>query len=96
MIEHMVMFKFSGQTTSAQKDEAIRLARELKHIPGVTEVHCNHNFSDRSKGYDVGLVVQAESKAALEAYGPHPLHQALVKHLKESGLEDIIVLDFEV
>ncbi|TLS38162.1 Dabb family protein [Pseudalkalibacillus caeni] len=97
MIEHMVMFKFKEQTTKEQKEEGMnRLKALAKVIPGIVDLQTNHNFSDRSKGYGVGLTVRFESRDSLETYGPHPEHQKVVTYLKEVGLEDTIVVDFEI
>ncbi len=97
MVEHIVLIKFSKETTEAQKDELIRRTLELKDvIPGIVDLQQGRNFSDRNKGYEVGLTVRFEDKAALENYGPHPKHQEIVSYLKEIGLEDTIVIDFEI
>ncbi|MBT2755134.1 Dabb family protein [Mesobacillus foraminis] len=39
------------------------------------------NFSERSKGYEVGPTVQFEDWEALANYGPHPRHQEIVSYL---------------
>jgi len=96
MIQHMVMFKFAETTTRAQQDGVMQHVQDLRDIPGVMEVHCNHDISDRSKGYSLGMVVRMKDRETLQSYGPHPVHQALVGRLKEIGLVDLIVLDFEV
>lgn len=97
MVEHIVLIKFSKETTEAQKDELIRRTLELKAvIPGIVDLQQGRNFSDRNKGYEVGLTVRFEDKTALENYGPHPKHQEIVSYLKEIGLEDTIVIDFEI
>ncbi|WP_311315544.1 Dabb family protein [Metabacillus litoralis] len=54
------------------------------------------NFSDRSKGFEVGLTVRFNNRASLENYGPHPAHQEVVAYLKEIGMEDSIFVDFEI
>lgn len=97
MVEHIVLIKFSKETTEAQKAELIRRTLELKDvIPGIVDLQQGRNFSDRNKGYEVGLTVRFEDKTALENYGPHPKHQEIVSYLKEIGLEDTIVIDFEI
>jgi len=54
------------------------------------------NFSDRNKGYDMGLTVRFEDRKSLENYLPHPAHQEILVYLKEIGVEDTIIVDFEI
>ncbi|GAB3062354.1 Dabb family protein [Virgibacillus ainsalahensis] len=97
MIEHIVLIKFSPETKMEEKDELIRRTLALKNvIPGIVDIQQGHNFSDRSKGYEVGLTVRFTDRDALEGYGPHPQHQKIVSYLKEIGVEDSIVVDFPV
>jgi hypothetical protein len=97
MIEHIVLLKFSADTTDDQKQELIRRTLLLKNvIPGIVDIQQGYNFSNRSQGYEMGLTVRLEDKASLENYGPHPAHQAVFSYLKEIGLVDSIVVDFEI
>ncbi|PLT30022.1 Dabb family protein [Peribacillus deserti] len=97
MVEHIVLLKFAQETTQAQKDELIRRTLELKQIiPGIVDIQQGMNFSTRSQGYEMGLTVRFEDRTSLENYGPHPAHQAIVSYLKEIGLEDSIIVDFEL
>lgn len=97
MIEHIVLFKFKNDTTKEQKEEGTRRLRSLKTVlPGIIDIQANHNFSDRSKGYDMGLTVRFKSRDDLETYGPSPEHQAVVSYLEEIGLEDKLAVDFVI
>lgn len=97
MIEHIVLIKFSSNTTQEQKKELIRRTLLLKEkIPGIIDIQQGFNFSERSQGYEVGLTVRFQDRDALENYGPHPAHQEIVTYLKEIGLEDSIIVDFEI
>ncbi|MYL35141.1 Dabb family protein [Pontibacillus yanchengensis] len=97
MIEHIVIFKFNEKTSEHEKKEAINQLKSLKQkIPGIVDIQAGLNFSDRSQGFDVGLTVRFEDKQSLEEYGPHEKHQEVVSYLKEIGLSDIIVVDFEL
>ncbi|WLR58550.1 Dabb family protein [Guptibacillus hwajinpoensis] len=96
MIEHVVLFKFSEETTMDQKEEGMRRLIEVKEkIPGIIDIQAGNNFTDRSQGFESALTVRFESKEALEAYGPHPAHQEVVAYLKEIGMRDVLALDFE-
>lgn len=97
MIEHIVLIKFSPETTVEQKEELIRKTLLLKEvIPGIIDIQQGLNFLSRNKGFDVGLTVRFKDRASLENYGPHPAHQKVVSYLKEIGVEDSIFVDFEI
>jgi len=97
MIEHIVLLKFSQETTEEQKDELIRMTLQLKNvIPGIVDIQQGVNFSNRSQGFEMGLTVRFEDRTSLENYGPHPAHQEVFSYLKEIGLKDSIIVDFEI
>lgn len=97
MVEHIVLIKFSPETTKEQKEELIRRTLQLKNlIPGIMDIQQGFNFSNRSQGYEMGLTVRFEDKASLDNYGPHPAHQKIVAYLKEIGMEDSIIVDFQL
>ncbi|MFC7685318.1 Dabb family protein [Ureibacillus sp. GCM10028918] len=97
MIEHIVLIKFSPATTLKQIQELIDRTLQLKEkIPGVLDIQQGINFSERSKGYDVGLTARFENRAALENYLPHPEHQKILSFLQDIGIEDSIIVDFEI
>lgn len=97
MIEHIVLLKFSSNTTESQKDELIRRTLDLKNvIPGIVDIQQGYNFSNRSKGYEMGLTVRLEDQSFLDTYILHPAHQEILSLLKEMGMEDLLVVDFEI
>jgi hypothetical protein len=97
MVEHIVIIKFSPTTTNEQKEELISKTLYLKSvIPGIVEIQQGLNFSNRSQGYEVGLSVRFKDRASLENYGPHPAHQEIVAYLKEIGMENSIIVDFDI
>ncbi|MFC7392089.1 Dabb family protein [Scopulibacillus cellulosilyticus] len=97
MIEHIVLFKFKDETTKEQKDEAIkRLCQLADVLPGIIDIKAGHNFTDRGKGYTMGLTVRLESKEAFDHYGPSEEHQAVLAYLHEIGLEDTLAVDFVI
>jgi hypothetical protein len=97
MVEHMVLLKFSSATTQEQKEQVIQRTLQLKEeIPGIVDIQQGFNFSSRSQGFEIGLTVRFEDRSSLENYGPHPSHQAVFTYLKEIGLEDIIIVDFDI
>jgi len=95
MVEHIVLIKLKDGVTAAQKQELIRALRGMKgRIPGMIDLSAGETFTDRHKGYTVGLVVRLADKAALERYGPHPVHVP-VKELVGQLADDVIAVDYE-
>lgn len=97
MVEHIVLIKFSQNTTLDQKKKLIRMTLALKDlIPGIVDIQQGFNFSNRNQGYEVGLTVRFEDRNSLEKYGSHPAHQEVTEYLKEIGVEDSIIVDFDI
>lgn len=68
--------------TKDQKQRAITELRQLHgQIPGLLETWVGENFSPRGQGYELGGVMKFADRASLDAYGPHPIHQALLSWL---------------
>jgi hypothetical protein len=97
MIDRTILVKFGEQTTEAQLQEIAERFKALKeHLSGVVEINAGVNFSDNNKGYQLVLRVRFEDKAALDAYGPNPQHQAVAALIREYGREDSIAANIEV
>jgi len=75
----------------------MRAAAEIRalqgQIPGLLETFVGVNFSARSAGYEFGGVMKFTDRAALEAYGPHPVHKKLLEWLVP--LVEAVEVDFE-
>ncbi len=99
MLIHTVLFWFKPQTPSELREQMIRDAQSnLSRIPGV-----HHLWSGRpamtprdvvDNSYDVGLCVALKDQAALDAYGPHELHQQFLAKYKVHW-QRILVYDFK-
>lgn len=97
MIVHIVLFKWKEETAPEAIAEAMEALRGLKEkIPGIIDLSCGENFSERAKGYQHGLLVKFSDRSALEAYQPHPAHQEVVQNLIKPIVEDVLALDYEV
>ncbi len=97
MIEHIVLLKFSEETTKDQKDEALKRLEALgTQLPGILNIQGGYDFSNRSQGFEAAITVRFESKEALQNYGPSDAHQAVVRYLDEIGCKDRLVVDFEL
>ena len=95
MVEHIVLFKLKPEVTETQKEDFLRALRGMKgRIPGMVDLSAGESFTDRHKGFTIGLVVRLTDRAALEAYGPHPVH-APVKALAGELSSEILAVDYE-
>lgn len=96
VVEHLVLFHFKPEATPEAIEAAMTALRGLKtEIPGIVDLTCGANFTDRAPGYTHGLVVRFADQAALEAYGPHPTHQHVVVNYIKPIMESVLALDYE-
>lgn len=96
MVEHIVLFKLKQDATPQQKEELIRRLRGLAgKIEGIVSLSAGESFTNRHKGYTVGLVVRFTDKEALERYGPHPEHVP-VKEYVAQVCDDVIAVDYDI
>ena len=97
MIEHIVLFQWTTEASQEAIDAVMTELRKLKgKIPGIIDLSCGANFSERSKGYTHGLVVRFNDQAALEAYGPHLEHQRVVQNFINPIRADVLAIDYEI
>lgn len=73
MLIHTVLMRFADE---ADADETVRLLRAAVRIPQVRRLSVGRNLSSVASSYDVGLVIEVDSMADLDAYLAHPLHEA--------------------
>jgi hypothetical protein len=93
-VNHMVWLKFRDGITEARIAEHIESVYALKdQVPGILEISAGRNFTQRAMGCQVGISVVLKDKAALAAYGPHPVHAAAAAALRQDA--EIFALDYE-
>ena len=94
MVIHTFAFRWKPGVTSDQKQQVIVAIRALQgQITGLLETWVGQNISPRSQGYELGGVMKFNDRAALEAYGSHPVHQELLSWLLP--LIEPVEVDFE-
>lgn len=94
MVIHTFAFRWKAGVGEDQKLRVIAAIRALQgKIPGLLETWVGVNFSPRSQGYELGGTMKFTDRAALEAYGGHPVHQELLRWLMP--LIDPVEVDFE-
>jgi hypothetical protein len=95
MIEHLVFLKLNDEGSNIDKVISALVALKGK-VPAIEEISCGRNFSDRSKGFNVGLRVVVKNEAAIDEYRLHPLHVDVLNNIIKPVLEDMIVCDYTV
>ena len=96
MVHHIVLLKLKPDVIrdDSRVREGLAFLIALRgQIDGIDRWEHGWNFTQRPIAYDFGLYSSVVSRAALEAYGPHPAHQAAVGKLRE--LFDWVLCDFE-
>jgi len=94
MVIHTFAFRWKPGVSDEQRWKVLSSIRALQgRIPGLEETWAGVNFSPRSQGYELGGVMKFTSRAALEAYGQHPVHQELLSWLMP--LIEPVEVDFE-
>lgn len=94
MYIHMFAFRWKPGVTPEVKQRIISEIRKLQgQIPGLLETSVGLNLSPRGQGYELGGVMKFTDKDALDAYGPHPVHQKLLSWLVP--LIEPIEVDFD-
>jgi hypothetical protein len=96
MIEHIILIRWQDGASPEAIDGALAELLKLKgKIPGILDMSCGANFSDRAKGYTHGMVARFTDRAALDAYFPHPEHQRVVQKLINPIRADSLAFDYE-
>ena len=96
-IMHIVLFQFKPDAAPEAVQTVMDELRALKDkIPGILDISCGVNFSDRAKNFTHGLVVRFTDRAALEVYGPHPEHQRVVQNYINPIRTDVLAFDYEL
>lgn len=93
---HVVLFKFKDSATPEQvqhlENEFIALAKKIDTVEAF-EWGTNVSPEGLNDGFTHCFLVSFANKAGLEAYLPHPEHQAFVGQLKPL-LDKVCVVDY--
>jgi len=99
MIKHVVMWKLKDME-SLQKSEVISNMKKglealVGQVDGLTTLEVGADFLQSDQSYDVVLISTHPSKAGLEAYQVHPLHQEAAAALVKPFASARASVDFE-
>lgn len=96
MINHIVLLKLKpgiDRDDARVLDAISTLIAVRSHVQGIERWEYGWNFTQRPIAYDFALDSTFRSRADLDAYGPHPAHQAAIVRLRE--VMDWVLCDFE-
>jgi hypothetical protein len=100
MVRHIVFWRLKESANGRSKAEnAAEIKRLLEglagKIPGLLKIEVGFDFSRSPESADIVLYSELESRAALDAYQSHPLHEA-VKPFITAAREERRVVDYTV
>ena len=100
MIRHIVMWRLKERALENDKQTNAQLIKQKLEalagkIPGLLKIEVGIDFSSTEDSADVVLYSEFTDHAALEEYGSHPEHEALLPFVKDVRSERRVV-DYEV
>ncbi|MGN7948618.1 Dabb family protein [Microbacterium sp. 22215] len=99
MIRHVVTWKLAAEDADERAEQAAEVARRLNALDGVVpqlrSISAGANVAYPDANWDVTLVADVDSIAALEEYQVHPAHEEVVGYVR-SVVASRVAVDFEV
>ena len=101
MIVHIVFWRLHERSASGRtkQENALEMKQRFEAlvgvIPGLARCTIGIDVAHTPDSADVALYSEFESRAALDAYQPHPAHQDIVAFLKDVRTERRVV-DYEL
>ncbi|KQQ65264.1 Dabb family protein [Microbacterium sp. Leaf320] len=99
MIRHVVTWKLAAEDAGERAEQAAEVARRLNALDGVVpqlrSISAGANAAYPDANWDVTLVADFDSIAALEEYQVHPAHEEVVAYVR-SVVASRAAVDFEV
>jgi len=99
-VEHVVLVWMKDPTDSATRQKIIAATKTFRQIPGVIDARAGRAVPGArpviDSSFDVGIVVTFKDRAALDAYGPHPIHDKAARELIVPAMKSIKVYDTEL
>jgi hypothetical protein len=93
---HIAWMQFKENVTDEQIEQHLAACRALPDkVPGLIDLQCGPNFTNRAAGFTHGIVVTLPSPGAIPAYLEHPEHVKVVEPLRED-IADLLVMDIQV
>jgi hypothetical protein len=81
---HVAWFRFKDSVTGERIEQHFAACRALVGVvPGVHDLQCGPNLTDRADGMTHGIVVSLRGRDAIQAYLDPPAHVPVAAALKE-------------
>ena len=98
-VEHVVVVWLKRPGNAADRQQVMEVSRQLREIPGLLALDAGVCLpSDRpivDSSFDVAVRMRFASKADMQAYLIHPVHQRAVKETLMPLAAKVKVFDFE-
>ncbi|MBO0981720.1 Dabb family protein [Microbacterium sp. SD291] len=98
-IRHVVTWKLKAEDPAERADQAAEVARRLNALDGVVpqlrSISAGANVAYPEANWDVTLVADFDSVAAIEDYQVHPAHEEVAVYIR-SVVASRVAVDFEV
>lgn len=95
MLTHIVIWKYRGNVTQAERDKHAAKLRALPSvIPEIVSFAVGFDVLRLSRSYDLGLVAVFRDRAGLDAYTTHTDHQEVAALGREVAAH-VASVDFE-
>jgi len=86
MIRHIVSWKLAAEDADVRAEQAAEVARRLNAlddvVPQLRSISAGANVAYPDTNWDVTLVADFDSIAALEEYQVHPAHEEVVAYVR--------------
>jgi len=93
-LTHAVLFKLKDRSPEAVEKTAQVLRGMEGKIAPLQEIEVGVNVVPSPRAYDIALITRFASLADMELYQVHPVHQAVLAHMREV-MESAVAVDFE-
>lgn len=98
-VTHIVLLWLKDPQDAAGKQKIIEATETFKQIPGVLRVAVGTPLPDTrptvDTTYDLGIAITMRDRAALDAYGPHPIHAKAANEVLLPRIKSIKAYDIE-
>jgi hypothetical protein len=94
VITHVVFFKLKDPSPENMEKARAAIAGLEGRIPQLRHLEVGVDLLRSERSYDLALVSRFDSLADLQAYQVHPVHQEVVKYLREVSAS-ILAVDYE-
>lgn len=98
-IRHVVTWKLAAENATERAEQAAEVARRLNALGGVVpqllSISAGANIAYPDANWDVTLVADFASVAAIEEYQVHPAHEEVAGYIR-SVVASRVAVDFEV